>query len=58
MFIQPTLAGHMINYHRLELERQARNHHLRHSRHPEVQVVTLKIRASPRTWRWRYLWAK
>jgi hypothetical protein len=59
MFIQPTLAALIINYHRLEMESQARNHHLHHGRYPEVQVVTPKIPARvPRSWRRRYLWAK
>ncbi len=59
MFIQPTLAGLVFNYHQLELERQARNQHLCRRPRPEGQVVSLKIPARvPRTWRWRYLWAK
>jgi hypothetical protein len=60
MFVQPTIAAHIINYHRLDLEAEARQRTLlrRHTQ-PEPELVKLKIPARvPRSWRRRYLWAK
>jgi hypothetical protein len=59
MFIQPTIAALIINYHRSDLELEARNALARRQRHPEPRPVDVKVPARvPRSWRWRYLWAK
>jgi hypothetical protein len=59
MFIQPTIAAYMIYYQRLDLEKEAYNAVARRQFRPAARPVKLKIPTRvPRTWRWRYLWAK
>jgi hypothetical protein len=59
MFPQPTMAALTIEYYQLEMENQAQNERLRREVCPKVQVVKQKAPTRvPRTWRWRYLWAK